>query len=79
MEEGEVYEVRIDVQAVGNYFGPGHRMRLEVSSSNFPRFDRNLNTGGNNYDENEWVVAENVVHHSERYLSHVILPVIPER
>ena len=79
MEDGEVYEVRIDVQAVGNYFGPGHRMRLEVSSSNFPRFDRNLNTGGNNYDETEWVVAENVVHHSERYPSHVILPVIPER
>ena len=36
-----------------NYFAPGHRLRIEVSSSNFPRFDRNLNTGGNNYDETE--------------------------
>ena len=40
-----------------NYFAAGHRIRIEVSSSNFPRFDRNLNTGGNNYDESQGVVA----------------------
>ena len=54
----------IDLHATSNYFGPGHRIRLEVASSNFPRFDRNLNTGGRNYDETAWMVARNTVHHS---------------
>ena len=76
MQEGEVYEARLDLHATANYFGPGHRLRLEVSSSSFPRFDRNLNTGGNNYDESEWVIAENSVHHSAEYPSHLLLPVI---
>ncbi|MDH3532254.1 MAG: CocE/NonD family hydrolase [Gammaproteobacteria bacterium] len=76
MREGEVYEARLDLHATANYFGPGHRVRLEVSSSSFPRFDRNLNTGGNNYDESEWVIAENSVHHSAEYPSHLLLPVI---
>jgi putative CocE/NonD family hydrolase len=78
MKEGGVYEARLDLHATANYFGPGHRIRLEVSSSSFPRFDRNLNTGGNNYDESEWVVAENAVHHSAAYPSHLLLPVIEE-
>jgi putative CocE/NonD family hydrolase len=77
MKEGEVYEVRIDLKVASNYFRPGHRIRLEVSSSNFPRFDRNLNTGGNNFDETEWVTASNTVHHSSLYPSHLLLPVIP--
>jgi putative CocE/NonD family hydrolase len=76
MKKGEVYEIHIDLHATSNYFGPGHRIRLEVSSSNFPRWDRNLNTGGNNYDETEWVTAKNTVHHSKRYPSHLVLPVI---
>ena len=79
MVPGEVYEVRIDLHATSNYFGPGHRIRLEVSSSNFPRFSRNLNTGGDNYSETEWVVAKNALHHSEEHPSHIILPVIPVR
>jgi putative CocE/NonD family hydrolase len=79
MKPGEVYEVKVDIHATCNYFGPGHKIRVEVSSSNFPRFDRNLNTGGNNYDETEGVVAKNTLHHSERYPSHIVLPVIPER
>jgi putative CocE/NonD family hydrolase len=77
MKPGEVVEVRIDLQATSNYFPPGHRIRLEISSSNFPRFDRNLNTGGNNFDEIDWVVAENAVHHDRRFPSHLLLPVIP--
>jgi len=77
MKEGEVYEVRIDLHAISNYFAPGHRIRLEVASSNFPRLDRNLNTGGNNYDESQWVIARNIVHHSKVYPSRLILPVIP--
>jgi predicted acyl esterase len=59
-----------------NYFAPGHRIRIEVSSSNFPRFDRNLNTGGNNYDETQAVVAHNAVHHSKRHPSQITLSVV---
>jgi predicted acyl esterase len=59
-----------------NYFAPGHRLRIEVSSSNFPRFDRNLNTGGNNYDEWSGVVATNRVHHSKEYPSSVTVTVV---
>ena len=78
MEEGEVYEAHLDLHATANFFGPGHKIRLEVSSSSFPRFDRNLNTGGNNFDESEWIIAENAVHHSAEYPSHLLLPVIEE-
>ena len=77
MKADEIYEVRIDLQVTGNYFGAGHRIRLEVSSSSFPRFDRNLNTGGKNFDETKWVKATNTVHHSERHPSHIVLPVVP--
>jgi hypothetical protein len=59
-----------------NYFPAGHQVRIEVSSSNFPRFDRNLNTGGNNYDEVKGVVAHNEVHHSAQYPSKVELTVV---
>jgi putative CocE/NonD family hydrolase len=77
MEPGGVYAISIDLESTSNYFAPGHRIRVDVSSSSFPRWDRNLNTGGDNYDETEGVVARNVVHHSARYPSHVLLPVIP--
>lgn len=77
MEPHKVYEVNLQMEATSNFFGPGHRVRLEISSSNFPRFDRNLNTGGNNYDETEWVLAHNAIYHSSEYPSHVVLPIIP--
>ena len=77
MKPGEVYRLSIDLHATSNYFPPGHRIRLEISSSNFPRFDRNLNTGGNNYDETEPLIAENVVYHARNHASHIILPVVP--
>jgi putative CocE/NonD family hydrolase len=76
MEDGEVYEIHLDLHATSNYFDKGHRVRLEVSSSNFPRWSRNLNTGGNNYDESEGRPANNTVHHSAEHPSHVILPVV---
>jgi len=79
MKSGEVYEVPVDLEATSNYFAPSHRLRVEVSSSNFPRFDRNLNTGGNNYDETSWLTAENQIHHSAEDASYILLPVIPER
>lgn len=76
MEDGEVYEVRLGPMSTSNVFAAGHRLRIEVSSSNFPRYDRNLNTGGNNWDEAEGVVAHNAVHHSARYPSRIVLPVV---
>lgn len=76
MEPNKVYKVTVDANATSNYFAPGHRLRLEVSSSNFPLYDRNLNTGGNNYDETAWVVARNSVHHAKLHASHIILPVV---
>jgi putative CocE/NonD family hydrolase len=76
MEPGEVYEVKLGPMSTSNFFAPGHRIRIEVSSSNFPRFTRNLNTGGRIWDETEGVVAHNVVHHSPRYPSRIRLPII---
>jgi hypothetical protein len=76
MKPDEVVEARLDLHATANYFGPGHRIRVEVSSSNFPRWDRNLNTGGNNFDETEWVIAKNSLYHSAEYPSHLLLPII---
>jgi hypothetical protein len=76
MAPGKVYEVTLQPLVTSNYFAPGHRLRIEVSSSNFPRFDRNLNTGGNKYDEAKGVVAHNVVHHSKLFPSQVTVTVV---
>jgi hypothetical protein len=76
MENGTVYKVTFQPLNTSNWFAPGHRLRIEVSSSNFPRFDRNLNTGGNNWDEAVGVVARNRVHHSAQYPSAVTVTVV---
>ncbi len=76
MEAGRIYKVTLQPLTTSNYFAPGHRLRIEVSSSNFPRFDRNLNTGGHNYDETTGVVAHNAVHHSKQYPSQVTITVV---
>lgn len=76
MEPGQVYEVALQPLTTSNYFAAGHRLRIEVSSSNFPRFDRNLNTGGNNYDEAKGVVAHNQVHHSTQHPSKITITVV---
>jgi uncharacterized protein len=76
MEKGNVYKVKLTPMSTSNYFAAGHRIRIEVSSSNFPRFERNLNTGGNNFDESQGVVAHNQIHHSKKYPSVVKLPVV---
>jgi putative CocE/NonD family hydrolase len=76
MQSGKVYKVTLQPMTTSNYFAPGHRIRIEVSSSNFPRFDRNLNTGGRNYDEAKGVVARNAVHHSRQYPSEIKLTVV---
>jgi putative CocE/NonD family hydrolase len=76
MEPGKVYKVMLQPLNTSNYFAPGHRLRIEISSSNFPRFDRNLNTGGKNYDETKAIVAHQVVHHSAQYPSGIKLTVV---
>jgi putative CocE/NonD family hydrolase len=76
MEPGEVYEVTLQPLATSNFFAAGHRLRIQVSSSSFPRFFRNMNTGGNNYDEAEGVMAHNAVHHSTRYPSQITITVV---
>ncbi len=79
MEKGQVYKVTLQPMTTSNYFPAGHRIRIEVSSSNFPRFDRNLNTGGNNYDESTGVIAHNAVHHSRQYPSQVSITVVKSK
>ena len=76
MERGKVYKVGFQPMQTSNYFAPGDRLRIEISSSNFPLYDRNLNTGGNNYDETRSVVAHNEVHHSTQYPSSITLSVV---
>ena len=77
MEPGKAYEFTIDLFPTSNVFKAGHRIRLEISSSNFPRFDRNLNTGGRFGHETEMRVASQTVYHDSERPSHVLLPVIP--
>lgn len=81
LEPGRPYELRIDLSATANVFRAGHRIRLDVSSSNFPRFDRNTNTGGAIASESldDAVVAVNRVHHDAARPSHLLLPVQPVR
>ncbi len=76
MEDGEVYEIEMTPMSTSNYFKKGHRIRIEVSSSNFPRFDRNMNTGGDNVTETEGVIARNSIHHSAAHPSQIRLPIV---
>jgi uncharacterized protein len=78
LEPGKVYELHLDLWATANLFRAGHRIRLEVSSSNFPRFDRNTNTGGTIAEDspNDLTQAINRVFHDRSRPSHLILPVI---
>jgi len=76
IEKDKVYKIAFQPMQTSIYFAPGHQIRIEVSSSNFPRFDRNLNTGGDNVSESEGVVAHNAIHHSAQYPSTVTLSVV---
>ncbi len=78
MQPGKVYKLTIDLWSTSNVFLKGHRLRLEVASSNFPRFARNPNTGGNEVGSGAApVVAANVVYHDADHPSALILPVVP--
>jgi putative CocE/NonD family hydrolase len=74
---GEIYQVTIDAGATGNVFRAGHRIRLEISSSNFPHYDRNPNTGKPVADETKLRTATQTVYHDPKHPSHLILPVVP--
>jgi uncharacterized protein len=78
MEKDKVYKVAFQPIQTSLFIAPGHQLRIEISSSNFPRYDRNLNTGGNNYDETQGVVAHNAVHHSAQYPSSITLSVVKQ-
>jgi putative CocE/NonD family hydrolase len=77
MEPDRTYEITLDLVATANVFAAGHRIRLEVSSSNFPRFDRNTNTGGAiaTEVETDFRPAVNRVHHRRSLPSRLVLPV----
>ncbi len=73
----QVYQFTIDLWATSHVFLLGHRLRVEISSSNFPRFDRNLNTGEDQATSSRIQTATQTVFHEQRYPSHILLPVIP--
>ncbi|MBM3946829.1 MAG: CocE/NonD family hydrolase [SAR202 cluster bacterium] len=74
---GRVEKYTIDLVSTANVFKKGHSIRVDISSSNFPRFDRNLNTGKEGWQDAEIRVAQQTIFHSAEYPSHITLPVIP--
>jgi predicted acyl esterase len=74
-----VYTLKPTPIAISNLFLAGHRIRIEVTSSNFPKFVRNLNTGGPNERESKGVIAHNHVHHDAGQASYIDLPVIARK
>jgi putative CocE/NonD family hydrolase len=79
MIPGTVYPIRIEAFPTSNLFQRGHRIRLDVSSSNFPHFDVNPNTGEPEGRARDWRVATNRVYLDLERPSHVVLPIIPRR
>ncbi len=77
MQPGTVYRITIDLWHAAITFPAGHRIRLEIASSSFPAWDRNLNTGGDNYTDTQWRVADNTVHFGAATPSALVLPVRP--
>ena len=77
MEPGRVYEFRFQLYPISNVFKAGHRIRLDVSSSNFPRFDVNPNTGGPLGKESQMVIAQQSIYHDADHPSCITLPIIP--
>jgi hypothetical protein len=77
MNPGEIYHITVDMWATSDAFLAGHKLRLEISSSDFPRFDRNLNTGEEQARGTRLAKATNVIFHDKEHPSTLILPVIP--
>ena len=77
LEPGRVYKYEMDLWFTSRVVPPGHRLRVAVSSALFPKYDRNLNTGGDNERDTQFVAAHQTVLHTAEYPSHVTLPIIP--
>ena len=77
MEPGEVYALEVDLIGTANLFRVGHRIRVHVTSSHFPQFARNLNTGDPLATGQEMEVAEQTIYHTAERPSHIVLPVMP--
>ncbi|WP_313801831.1 CocE/NonD family hydrolase [Sphingobium sp.] len=73
---GKLYKIEINSMTLASHFAPGHRIRLEIAGSNFPLYERNLHSGGNNHDETKAMVAHNIVYHDAAHPSALTLPVI---
>lgn len=78
LEPGKVYEYTLDLWQTGITIPAGRRLRVEVSSASFPMFSRNLNTGGHNEKDTDFVAAEQTIYHDAARPSHLLLPVIPD-
>jgi len=76
MEKGKTYKLDFTPMTTANTFLPGHRIRVEITSSSFPKYARNLNTGGRNEFEKDGVVATNQVRHTKSQPSYIVLPII---
>jgi hypothetical protein len=77
LKPGQVYKFTIDLWSTSNVFRRGHTLRLEISSSNFPRFDRNLNTGEGAESGTQSVSAINTIYHDSQHRSLLVLPIVP--
>jgi putative CocE/NonD family hydrolase len=77
MEPGEIYELTVKLYPTSNMFKKRHRIRVDISSSNFPRFDLNPNTGEPLSEHRRMISAVNTVYHDRNHPSHILLPVIP--
>ena len=81
MEPGQIYEFTITLGDISHVFKAGHRVQVDISSSNFPKHDRNLNTGGTLYTETEEdiLIANNTIYHDAERPSYIVLPVMPPK
>ncbi|MGC2198004.1 MAG: CocE/NonD family hydrolase, partial [Terriglobales bacterium] len=77
MNPGQIYKISLDLWATSNVFLRGHSLRLEISSSNFPRFDRNFNTGEEIKFARTFVAANNTILHDQQHPSALVLPIVP--
>ena len=77
LHPGQVYRFEVDLQATAQLFQAGHRLRVEVTSSDFPRYDRNLNTGAAFDTDSQEQVAHNTIFSGGARASHLLLPVLP--
>jgi hypothetical protein len=76
MQPGNTYRIKMNLGDISYVFKAGHRVQLDVSSSNFPKYDRNLNTGGTLYTETQFNIAENTIYHDLEHPSYVLLPIV---